>query len=154
MPDQVWMQSLEVFARYIQDVRSAHLPLLSWKPEYSVNKAELDSHHQKMFDILNTAYEHVMNTLEVACVLPVIDELSTVTNCHIAAEEQQMREIGFQGIDAHIAEHREFTQKIEALKTNYQGNNLEDTKELIILLGEWLLHHVLKEDKKYSYEMS
>ena len=126
------------------------MPLLRWIQEYSVNEAELDSHHQKMFDILNRAYENIMNSLEVDCALPIIEELSTLTKHHISAEEQHMREKGYQEIDTHIATHREFTHKIETLRANYHGNNLEATKELIIMLGNWLLHHVINEDWKYS----
>jgi len=125
-------------------------PLLSWKQGYSVNEAELDSHHQKMFEILNRAYENVMNSLEVDHALPIIEELSTLTRCHISAEEQYMREKGYQEIDSHIVTHREFTHKIDTLRTNFRGNNLEATKELIIMLGNWLLHHVINEDWKYS----
>ena len=126
------------------------MPLFRWLPEYSVNEAELDNDHKKLFYILNSAYESVMNSQEVDCVLPVIGELLEYTRQHLSVEEQYMREKGFQEIDAHIAEHREFKHKIETLKTEYHGNNLEVTKELIIVLGGWLLHHVIKEDKKYS----
>ena len=126
------------------------MPLLSWKPGYSVNEAVLDKHHQKLFSLLNTVYENVMNSQEVDCVLPLIDELSEHTTCHFTAEEQYMREKEFHEIDAHIEKHREFTHTIESLKTNYHGNNLEVTQELIIVLGEWLLRHVLKEDRKYT----
>ena len=125
-------------------------PLLSWKPAYSVNDAELDSHHIKLFDMLNKIYENVMNTIEVDCVLPIIDELSQYTEFHFSIEEQYMRDKNFQEVAVHIAKHREFTQTIETMKTNYHGNNLEVTHELIILLGNWLLNHVLTEDMKYS----
>ena len=126
------------------------MPLLSWKPEYSVNEAELDSHHQKLFYLLNTAYENVMNSSEVDSVLPIIDELSKYIRYHLSAEEQYLKRKQFHEIDAHIAEHREFTHTIEKLKTNYHGNNLEVTQELIIVLGNWLLSHVIAEDRKYS----
>lgn len=126
------------------------MPLLNWKPKYSVSESALDSHHMKLFDILNTVYENVMNSLEVNCVLPAIEELSEYTKYHLIMEEQHMREKGYQDIDAHIAEHTQFTHNIEMLKTNYHGNNLEVTQELIVLLGQWLLHHVLTEDRKYS----
>ncbi len=126
------------------------MPLLRWIQEYSVNEPELDSHHQKMFDILNRAYENVMNSLEVDYALPIIEELSTLTRHHISAEEKYMEERGYQEIDSHIATHREFTHQIETLQTNYRGNNLEATKELIVVLGHWLLHHVINEDWKYS----
>jgi len=125
-------------------------PLLSWKPEYSVKEADLDSHHIRLFDILNTVYENVMNSTEVDCVLPIIDELSQYTRNHFFLEEQNMREKEFHEIDYHIAKHRGFTNTIDALKAHYHGNNLEITRELIIVLGDWLLNHVLKDDIKYS----
>lgn len=126
--------------------------LLSWKTDYSVNEAELDRHHQKLFSILNTVYENVMNSKEMDCIYPLIDELSECTTSHFTAEEHHMREKEFYGIDAHITKHREFTNTVETLKSRYNGNNLEVAKELIILLGNWLLCHVLTEDKKYSLE--
>ena len=128
------------------------MPLLQWKQEYSVNEAELDWHHQKMFDILNRSYENVMNSQEVDCALPIIDELSILTRCHIAAEEQYMRDNGYFGIESHVAVHSEFTHEIETLRSNYQGNNLEATKGLIIMLGHWLIHHVINEDSKYTVQ--
>jgi hemerythrin len=126
------------------------MPLLSWDPGYSVKEELLDNHHQELFDLLNTVYENVMNSLEVECVLPIIDKLSEYTGYHFSAEEQYMREKEFHGIDEHIAKHKEFTQTIETLKSRYHDNNLDVTRELIIVLGEWLLHHVLRDDMMYS----
>lgn len=129
------------------------MSLIIWKPEYSVHEPTLDSHHQKLFGILNTLYESVMNSSDVDCVPSLFDELSEYTMYHFSAEEQYMEEKGFRGIDDHISKHREFSQKIEKLKTQYRSHDLEVTRELIIVLGEWLLHHVIKEDRKYA-EMS
>ena len=128
------------------------MSLFTWKPEYSVNVASLDSHHQQLFSVLNSVYENVMNSREVECVLPKIDELSSYTRYHFSAEEQYMREKGFPDIDGHIAKHREFTHEIESLRNHCHENDLDVAKELIIVLGEWLLRHVLKEDRKYSGE--
>jgi hemerythrin len=126
------------------------MSLFTWKPEYSVNEAVLDDHHQKLFTVLNSVYENVMNSLEGDSVLPTIDELSAYTRYHFATEERYMREKGFPEIEDHVAEHRKFTHTIEALRTGYHNNDLEITSELIVVLGEWLLHHVIKEDRKYS----
>lgn len=126
------------------------MPLLNWKPEYSVNDIELDKHHQNLFSLLNTVYENVMNSPILDSILPIIDELSENTRCHFSAEEEYMREKGYIETDEHITKHREFTHTINKMKSQYHGNNLEVTQELIVLLGEWLLHHVLKDDMKYS----
>ena len=125
------------------------MPLFTWKPEYSVNEAELDRHHQKLFQIINTVYKNVMTSPKVDSILPMIDELSAYTEYHFAAEELYLRERGFLDIEDHIASHRELTLKIEALRMSYNDNDLDVSGELIVLLGEWLLRHVLKEDMKY-----
>jgi hemerythrin-like metal-binding protein len=126
------------------------MSLFIWKPEYSVHEAELDQHHQQLFSVLNTVYENVMNSTELACVLPKIDQLSEYTKYHFSTEEQYMREQHFPGIDAHIAKHTEFTHTIDTLRERYHDNDLEVAGELIVVLGEWLLQHVIKEDIKYS----
>lgn len=127
------------------------MALFIWKPEYSVNNVELDVHHQHLFTLLNSVYENIMNSPEVDCVLPKIDDLSAYTKYHFSAEEQYMRDKGFQGIDEHIVKHTEFTKTLRTLRDRYHDNDLEVTRELIIVLGDWLLRHVLKEDLKYAY---
>lgn len=126
------------------------MSLFSWKAEYTVNNTILDGHHQQLFAILNSVYENVMSSLELDNVLTKIDELSEYTNHHFNEEERYMREMKFPGIDDHIAKHREFTNTIMALRESYHDNDLEVARDLIVVLGDWLLHHVLKEDRKYS----
>jgi hemerythrin-like metal-binding protein len=126
------------------------MSLFSWKPEYSVNEATLDHHHQQLFSVLNSVYENVMNSPDLDCVVPKIDELSNYTKYHFSTEEQYMRDLGLPEIDSHIAMHRDFTHTIESLRASYHNNDLEISKNLIVVLGEWLLQHVLKEDIKYS----
>ena len=142
--------ALMIHAELHESLRNVHMPLITWKPEYSVNDTALDNHHQKLFHILNTVYENVMTSPELDRILPKVDELSAFTTHHFSTEEQFMRENGFPGIDDHIAKHREFTKSIDALRSRYNGNDLEVSRDLIILLGDWLLQHVLKEDRKYS----
>lgn len=145
--------TLVIHAELHESRRNAHMPLITWKPEYSVNIPALDSHHQKLFHILNTVYENVMTSPELDRILPKVDELLEFTSHHFSTEEQYMREQGFPDIDDHIAKHSAFTHTIDALRTRYNDNDLEVSRDLIILLGDWLLRHVLKEDRKYS-EMS
>ncbi len=126
------------------------MSLFVWKPDYSVNNAVLDGHHQQLFSLVNSVYENVMNSQALDCALTKIDELTEYTKYHFLAEERYMREKGFSGIDEHIAKHREFTHTIETLRESYHGNDLEAARDLIVALGEWLLQHVLKDDRTYS----
>lgn len=126
------------------------MPLLTWIPGYSVNDADLDKDHQRLFHLLNTVYENVMDSPEVNCIHPIVEELSDYTKYHFSTEEQHMREKGFRELDDHIAKHREFAHTIEVLRSRSHDNELDVARDLIIVLGEWLLGHVLKDDMKYS----
>jgi hemerythrin-like metal-binding protein len=131
-------------------MRNAHMPLLKWIPGYSVNDEDLDKDHQRLFCLLNTVYENVMESPEVNCIHPIVEELSEYTRYHFSTEEQHMREKGFHELDDHIAKHREFAHAVDTLRSRSHDNDLDVARDLIIVLGEWLLGHVLKDDMKYS----
>jgi hemerythrin len=131
-------------------MRNAHMPLLNWIPGYSVNDEDLDKDHQRLFSLLNTVYENVMESPEVNCIHPIVEELSEYTRYHFSTEEQHMREKGFLELDDHIAKHREFALAVDTLRSRSHDNDLDVARDLIIVLGEWLLGHVLKDDMKYS----
>ena len=79
-----------------------------------------------------------------------LDELVAYTDYHFKAEEQYMRQIQYYEIDDHIEKHNGFTFKLREMKRLSYESQLELTKELIIFLGKWLLHHVLEDDRKYA----
>lgn len=91
-----------------------------------------------------------MNSLEVDHVLPIIDKLSSFTDYHFSKEGQDMKETGYTWIEDNMVMHREFTLSIAALRNGSHNNDLDVSKDLIIVLNEWLLRHVLGEDRKYS----
>jgi len=126
------------------------MPLFAWKPEYSVKVDDLDSHHQKLFLIINAIYENVMNSKDIGSILPMLDELSAYTQYHFSTEEAYQREIGFPDSEVHQALHEAFTGKVAGIRNSYDNNDLDISGDLIVLLGEWLLQHVLKEDRRYA----
>ena len=126
------------------------MALFTWYKTYSVNNEELDNHHKTLFDILNRLYDNCMVKDIAHCLDPIVEELVSYSKYHFTAEEQYMRSIGYKDIDKHSAEHGIFTQKVLRLQQVVNKDDFELTKELIVFLGNWLLHHVLEEDKKYS----
>ena len=99
---------------------------------------------------MNRLYSNCFNNKNVNDLGPIIEELESYSDYHFTAEEQHMRNIGYKDIDKHRAEHRAFTQRTLQLKHVVDKDDFELSKELIVFLGNWLLHHVMEEDKKYS----
>lgn len=126
------------------------MPLMTWNDSYSVENGELDNHHQELMSILNRLYGECLQVDAENCVGPKLDELLDYADYHFKAEEQYMRSIEYFEIDDHIELHSGFAFKMAEMKRIAHTNQLESTRELIVYVGKWLLHHVMVEDKKYA----
>jgi hemerythrin-like metal-binding protein len=126
------------------------MELFKWHNTYSVNNEDLDTHHKRLFNILNKLYENCISTDIPNSLDPIVDELVSYSIYHISVEEKHMRDIGYKEIDKQISEHRSFIQRTLRLQQVVDKNDLELTKELIVFLGNWILKHVIDEDKKIS----
>ena len=126
------------------------MPLFIWYKKYSVNNEELDNHHKALFNIINRLYDNCLGKDNPNCLDPIIVELVSYSDYHFSAEEQYMKSKGYKDIEKHIIEHRAFRCKTAELQQVVNRNDFEVTKELIAFLGNWLLHHVMEEDKKFS----
>lgn len=126
------------------------MELFKWYKKYSVNNEEIDNHHKTLFNITNKLLANCLDTNQSNCLEPIIEELVAYSNYHFSAEEQYMRNMGYKDIDKHISEHRSYTQRILYLQQVANKNDFGLTKELVVFLGNWILHHVIEEDKKFS----
>jgi len=126
------------------------MALFTWDNKYSVNNEVLDNHHKALFDILNRLYNSCFEENESIVLSSIYEELVSYINYHFSAEEHYMRNRGYCDTDRHIIAHNMFKERILLLQQDININNIVVTKELIVYLGNWLLNHVLVEDKKYS----
>ena len=122
----------------------------TWDNKYSVGNEELDDHHKKLFTLFNNLYESCLDKTSRITLGPIVDELVSYFNYHLAAEEQYMRSIGYKDIDKHIAEHKIFLDSISKQQQKLNINDTVVTNDFIVYLGKWLTEHVMIEDKKYS----
>jgi hemerythrin-like metal-binding protein len=76
-----------------------------------------------------------------------MDQLRDYIREHFSAEEALMRRYDFPGLNAHIAEHRNFTARLQAMMLD--NVHRDNTAELVQFLGDWLRHHLLKSDMEY-----
>ena len=126
------------------------MPLVTWYKKYSVNNEELDNHHKKLFAILNKMYDSCLPANSAECAASIIEELIEYTDYHFTAEEKYMADKGYKEIDEHRQQHRYFLDKLLGLRNCEHKDDYDYKKEIMVLLGDWLLKHITVEDKKYS----
>ena len=122
----------------------------TWYSDYSVHDEELDGHHKVLFDIFNRLYDHCIDMNKTSHLGQIIEELKSYSNYHFLAEERHMKKSGYPGIDMHINKHRDFAIKTLQLQQMTYNNEQEAAKQMVVFLGNWLLHHVIEEDKKFA----
>lgn len=122
--------------------------LVTWQANYALGMAEIDEQHKMLFDIMSRLWDGIVRNARASEMTPMLDELERYTVMHFTEEETFMRSIGYPQIDAHVALHRRFVQKIteEKAKTE-QGERT--SLELLHFLRDWLVNHILVEDKRY-----
>ena len=125
--------------------------LFRWYNKYSVNNEEIDKQHKALFDIFNRLYDFCGENNTKYDLRLLMSELVSYTKYHFSAEEQYMRSKGFINIDQHISEHKIFTDRIMQLHSKSLLNEHEISKELIVYLWDWIINHVMIEDKKIAF---
>lgn len=64
-----------------------------------------------------------------------------------------MKKMNYPHLDVHIIGDKDFIQKVEHIKKQYETSDLSSTQALNDLLGylnEWLIRHIINQDKDYT----
>lgn len=112
-----------------------------WEEQYSVGVPELDKQHRFLFDLGND-----IQKFDKADVRKHVMELYKYATSHFNSEEQHMRQIGYPDLKNHHQLHETFITNLNTMTDN-QGENL--LKEVKRFLQNWLIDHILNEDKQY-----
>lgn len=127
------------------------MSVFEWKEDYSVGVDAFDAHHQKLFGLLNDLSDLLSDTDIGESLHSILANLLDYTYFHFEAEEAQMLAVNYPFYEAHKAKHDAFGRHIRAIMDD-AGNasvyhSLDDT---FMLLHNWLVEHIMKEDKKYE----
>ena len=128
--------------------------MVIWKHDYDIGIPAIDEQHKKLFDIANAIDKLLNNELmtdKYDHIVAIIEELQDYTSEHFAAEEAYMLANKYPKFLSHKVLHNEFIEKmgsIDLAKIDNEQNAY--LKEILKFVIEWLVDHILKEDKLIS----
>lgn len=125
------------------------LKRLEWEEKYSVGVEEIDNQHKQMFETINELLESIDNGTTEEHIGNVIDSLVKYKMIHFATEEKYFKEFNYEGAEEHIANHGEFSKKLDLLKEKYKTTSVEFAFELVDFLEDWLIYHLSNTDQMY-----
>ena len=127
------------------------MPLFNWSNEYSVGIHSMDSHHKRLFDIMNKLHDAMKERRGAEVISSTIGELLDYTKYHFAEEERLLERANYPGLAAQKAAHRAFIDKVAGFKQRAdQGMAIFVANEVATTTVEWLKKHILEMDMAYE----
>ena len=127
------------------------MPLFEWDDKYSVGNSTMDSHHQKLFDILNVIHDAAREGRGEQIIEPQLNELASYTKYHFDEEERLMAAASYPGLAAQQQAHKAFLDKIAEFQGEVAaGNAVFVVSSVAVTVKDWLKQHILTMDMQYE----
>lgn len=123
---------------------------IDWFNEFSVNVAEMDGQHVKIFGLIGRLRRGLDQKHERQAIEEVIDNLLEYTKVHFAREEQLMLENDYPEKEKHFAEHTWLLSEVLKRRNNLKTGVEVKATELGAFLYHWLTDHIAVTDKGYG----
>jgi hemerythrin-like metal-binding protein len=125
------------------------MKLLKWKDEYSMGEIEIDNQHKGLFKLSNEIYHLVEAGVDDSeHFRELFMSLTDYTIDHFIYEEMYIQEEGFPGLEEHIQQHLEFSNKLKDICFKIDKDT--HISEIGEFITTWLVDHVIHEDMKYK----
>jgi len=79
-----------------------------------------------------------------------LKEMREYVIMHFTFEETYMKEIGYPDLLQHISTHRAFDLVLEKMNSDFKKGISQLNSEIMKIIENWLVHHILVEDQKYK----
>lgn len=115
----------------------------------SVGSDVLDGHHKMIIECLNRLHpllDAAGGDAEVHAILAKLEDFVLV---HFSEEEQCMKKAGYPFWHIHKDQHDKMYDIVFGLKSDVEHGRSVNAKTLFDLIYNWLLQHIMGEDKKY-----
>ena len=117
------------------------MPLLEWKPEYSVGNTAIDYEHEQMIAQINLLYEQLFDPQDGGNIEAVLGEIHADISAHFALEERLMREAAYLEYEEHKNDHEDLLDQILDLIDGFYEDPKKGQKLLKSELSDWFGRH-------------
>ena len=123
---------------------------MMWKDSYRLGVERIDEQHRELFRMTEDLVNAVQRGASVTEYQKVLEFLQDYVIYHFRDEEAYQASIQYEGLAAHQAEHRQFTQTVQQYEKRLTENGFEEKtmKDLAGTVTAWLIYHVVDTDQK------
>jgi hemerythrin len=126
------------------------MAFLEWNDTYSVGVAKMDDQHKKWIGYINQLHDALAIGKGKAETAVIVNSLVEYTNFHFSAEEKLLTENNYIGLVNQQNKHKAFVVKVQEFQNDVNSGNLTTGIKVNQFLKDWLIEHIMGEDKKYT----
>jgi len=131
---------------------------IRWRKQMSVGNLIIDLDHRYLLSLVNQVEYALRHPEESDHLQMALDQLSEYAREHFAREEKLQLRIQFRGYMPHKLAHQGLLERLdkiiaEVLSEKDPERLRSRQEEIVPLLRDWLLDHVLKEDMKMKADL-
>lgn len=121
---------------------------LSWNKKYEIGIPEIDTQHQKWFAIFNEFCTAIKNNSQTAILESTLAQFIEYSSVHFSTEEKYMHDIRYSSYATHRKTHESFVVTTKYYLGLLKKNKENLAEEIWDFIKNWLVNHILIEDKK------
>lgn len=126
------------------------MSLFDWNSSYELGVPDSDNQHKKLVNLINDVADAHHNGGDTDRIGDILEDLVFYTKLHFNNEEQFMEKNNYPELVEHRKIHQSFTEQIIKFKDEYKQGKSRIDAPLLEFLKNWLVNHILIEDKKYG----
>lgn len=121
-----------------------------WSDAYSVHLRVIDNDHKDLVNTVNALHDAIASGGARDEIGRIIGTLAQYVDEHFSREEGLLEANDYPDLAGHKRIHRHLTRQVYAIRTIFAAKPKEiDPAKLLRFLRDWLVHHILEEDRKY-----
>ena len=130
--------------------------MYEFKEEFKTGIPQIDEEHKKLFEIADQIYELKNEEFmhdKYDNIRAILEQLREYTDTHFTHEEEYMRSIGYKNMFMQKVQHDALRQQMAEWDLDSIDENQDEAiDQLLTIVTDWLVNHILGYDKKIGKE--
>lgn len=123
---------------------------IQWSEQYMIGIEEIDVQHEKLFELVNSMHEAVINGDYPSVGEKILEDLMDYILEHFATEEKLFLAENYPHYEKHKQEHDLLARQAFDIQEDFKDQKILLTFELLDFLSDWLKKHTTSSDLKYA----
>jgi hemerythrin len=144
---------LECFEKRMRKVlspKSEKNNWFEWREIYKTNIENMDEQHQKLFKAAENLQSCFTKNESKEKIIEIVDFLVKYTKFHFTEEENYLKNSHYKDYELHCKKHKKLLEEVYNFRKKMGKDDFEISKYVIVFLKEWIINHILTEDRKYG----